>query len=323
MLKFKRSLENPILRPDKHHTWESLGTFNGCPVKKDNSYYLLYRALSKKKKHAGVELELSTIGLAKSSDGIRFTDRKQILTPEEEWEQFGCEDPRVTCINGTYYIFYTALSTFPFTAAGIHIGLAITRDFKTFTKHSITPFNAKAMTLFPEKIQGKYTALLTANTDNPPARIAIAQADRIEDFWSYQYWDEWYMDIDTHTLPLLRSYLDHIEVGAPPLKTKEGWLFFYSYIRNYQTSLKVFAVEALLLDSDDPMKIKGSIQYPLLEPTEPYEKKGIVPQVTFPSGALLDKDTISLYYGAADTVCAVATCSVTELLEELKPKNNR
>lgn len=319
MLKLERSKDNPILKPDPKTPWKALGAFNPCvtgPV--NGKYYLVYRALSKKKKYAGVELELSTIGLCESRDGIHFDNERQIITPEEEWERFGCEDPRITYIDDTYYIFYTALSTFPFTAAGIHIGLAITKDFVTFEKHSITPFNAKAMALFPQKVGGKYTAILTTNTDNPPPKIAIAQTNAIEDFWSPEYWDEWYMFLENHSLPLLRSYLDHIEVGAPPLLTDNGWLFFYSYIRDYQTSLKVFSVEALLLDRDNPMKIVGAIQYPLLEPKLSYEKKGIVPQVTFPSGALIHDGIASLYYGAADTVSAVATTPLDLLLKEFE-----
>ncbi len=66
-----------------------------------------------------------------------------------EWEKYGCEDPRVTFFEGNYYIFYTGLSTFPFNAQGIKVAVAVTKDFKTIDeRHLVTPFNAKAMTLF-------------------------------------------------------------------------------------------------------------------------------------------------------------------------------
>ena len=93
--------------------------------------------------------------------------------PEHSWEAFGCEDPRVTRFDDKYYIFYTALSTYPFLPPAIKLGLAITDDLRDIAeKHQITPFNAKAMALFPRRMGGKLTAILTANTDFPPARAS-------------------------------------------------------------------------------------------------------------------------------------------------------
>jgi predicted GH43/DUF377 family glycosyl hydrolase len=64
-----------------------------------------------------------------------------LFHPEHDWEKFGCEDPRVTKMNGKFYIFYTALSTFPFCAPCIRVGMAITRDFKKIEeKHLVTTF---------------------------------------------------------------------------------------------------------------------------------------------------------------------------------------
>jgi len=84
---------------------------------------------------------------------------------------FGCEDPRVVRLDDKYYIFYTALATYPFSAEGIKVGLAITKDFEMIeAKHPVTTFNSKAMTIFPERINGKIAALLTANTDLPPSK---------------------------------------------------------------------------------------------------------------------------------------------------------
>ena len=110
---------------------------------------------------AGHELPLSTVGYALSDGGIHFKDRRQFIKPEYDWEQFGCEDPRVTKMDGKFYIFYTALSAFPFTATSIRVGVAITQDFqKIDEKHPVTPFNAKAMSLFPEKIKGRHAHVL-------------------------------------------------------------------------------------------------------------------------------------------------------------------
>lgn len=318
MLKLKRLPNNPILTPESSHPWEAQAAFNGCPIVSGDTTHLVYRALSFNQHFAGQEMEVSTVGYAQSKHGGPFTNRRQLITPQESWEQYGCEDPRITKIDDTYYICYTALSTFPFNAAGIKIAMAATQDFETIERHLVTPFNAKAMALFHERINGEVVAIFTSDSDIPPSSICIAKAKSIEDFWSYDYWDNWYVYKLRNTLPLLRSLADHIEVGAPPLKTKEGWLVVYSYISAYLTNTKVFSVEAVLLDLDDPVKILCRLPYSLLESEAPYEKTGVIDNIVFPSGLLLNEDTLSLYYGGADTVCAVATCSLEELLKELK-----
>ena len=279
---------NPILLPNRENEWESLAAFNPCVVKSNNLFHLLYRALSFPKDHQGVHMSVSTIAYAQSQDGIHFNNRRLFIKPEEPWERFGCEDPRVTLLDGKYYIFYTALSAYPFTPPGIRVGLAITKDFQTIEKkYPITPFNAKAMALFPEKINGKFVAILTINTDLPPAKIALAFFDKEEDMWSEKYWTAWHASLDTHVVPLLRSEDDQIEVGAPPVKTDNGWLLIYSYIQRYFSSEKIFGIEALLMDLKNPVKIIGNSDEPLLVPEKKYETHGLVPNVTFPSGAVI------------------------------------
>ena len=153
-------------------------------------------------------------------------------------------------------MIYTALSVYPFSAAGIKVAVATTKDFKNIDeKHLVTPFNAKAMVLFPEKINGKYVALLTAHTDMPPVKICLAEFDKIEDIWSKEYWDKWHSEIDEHRLTVKRRETDQVERGAVPIKTKSGWLVVYSHIQNYYSNNKIFGIEALLLDLNDPKKI--------------------------------------------------------------------
>src|SRR5688572_6201984 len=143
MITLQRHPKNPILAPNPENPWEAEGAFNGSIVKGPDGYHMVFRALSGKGKHAGQELELSTIGYAFSEDGITFGEHTQLFGPEHDWEEYGCEDPRITYFNGKYYIFYTALSLFPFRAAGIKVAVAITKDFKTFEKHPVTNFNSK------------------------------------------------------------------------------------------------------------------------------------------------------------------------------------
>lgn len=320
MVTLQRYPENPILAPDPNNQWEHDGAFNGCVVYAEGAYHMVYRALSTTQKQNGVDLRISSVGYARSTDGIHFTDRKCLFGPEEDWEIYGVEDPRITYFNGTYYIFYTALSVYPFAAYGIKLAVAKTKDFKTFEKHPVTTFNSKAMALFPEKVNGKMTTLLTINTDLPPAKISVADFEREEEIWSPHFWEEWYDNANEHLLHLLRDMRDQVELGAPPIKTDYGWLVIYSYITNYMSNNKDFGIEAMLLDLDNPRKLLGRTSS-LIHPEANYEVQGDVPNIVFPSGALVKDDDLFVYYGAADTRVALATCKVKPLLEELRPKN--
>ena len=316
-----RFQDNPILKPRKTKKWEAQATFNPCVIKDGNKFHLLYRALSLPVEHKDVTLPISSIGYASSSDGVHFTPGRQFIIPEHNWEIFGCEDPRVTKLGDTYYIFYTALSSYPFEAGGIKVGVVTTKDFiKIESKHLVTTFNSKAMAMFPEKINGKIVAILTAHTDIPPSKIALAYFDKEEEMWSSQYWNGWYASLDRHVIPLLRDSQDHLEVGAPPLKTKDGWLIIYSYIKNYLSTDKIFGIEAVLLDLKNPAIVIGRTKKSLLVPEMKYELKGDVPNVVFPSGAYIDKNRLFVYYGAADTTGCTATLNLKELLNDLTKK---
>src|SRR3989344_2542695 len=292
MFVVRRSHHNPIIVPDKDHYWEAFATFNMSVLKIDKMFYGVYRAISAADKLRTPQ-QISTIGIGQSKDGTHFEERMPFITPLEEWEKYGCEDPRVTFFEGNYYIFYTALSKYPFEASGIKVAVAVSKDFKKIKeRHLVTPFNAKAMTLFPERLGGKITVILSVNTDMPPTKIAIAQFDDIEELWDSKFWEKWYKNLDTHVIDLKRSQFDHIEVGATPVKTSDGWLFLYSHIQNYfpGSNLKrIFGIEAVILDFDDPLKVLGRTRGPLLAPRESYELLGHVSDVIFPSGAIIKK----------------------------------
>jgi len=325
MFVVKRSHHNPILVPDKDHYFEAFATFNMSVIKVGKIFYGVYRAVSAVDKLRTLE-QISTIGIGESKDGTYFEERRQFIKPEEEWEKYGCEDPRVTYFEGQYYIFYTALSKYPFEASGIKVAVAVSKDLKKVNeRHLVTPFNAKAMTLFGERVGGKVTVIVAVNTDMPPAKIAIAQMDRIEELWNVKFWEEWYKNIDKHVVDLKRFPYDHVEVGATPVKTKEGWLLLYSHIQNYFPGSnldRIFGIEAVLLDKNNPLKVLGRTGGPLMAPREPYELLGHVPDVIFPSGALVKKDTLFIYYGAADMTACVAHVNLNDLISTMRSETS-
>jgi len=315
MIKVQSYINNPVLLPNPKNEWESVASFNGNIIKDENGYHLIYRAVGKSGR--------STIGIATGTDKHDFGHRRQLITPEFEWEKFGCEDPRVTKLGDTYYIFYTAISSQNPDANSIKVAVAISDDLKTIKeKHLVTPFNAKAMTLFPRRIEGKYVAVLTANTDRPPSKIAIAVFDSLEDMWSEGYWRKWYGNLESQSLPISRLTSDQVEVGANVVETEAGWLMVYSHIQKYfDRGESIFGIEAVLLDHQDPRKILGRTWEPLMIPQEQYELEGTVSNVIFPTGCLWEKERLYLYYGAADTSCAMASCDLSNLLAEMVKKN--
>lgn len=313
-----RYTHNPILNKGTA-SWDKNGSFNGCPIQSIDGYHMLYRAQSEPVSIQKKILELSTIGHAISFDRISYINRRQFIQPTENWERFGCEDPRVTKIDDIFYITYTAISTWPPSPSGISVGIVTTKDFFTIeNKYHSTPFNSKALTIFSEKINGKYAGLITANSDIPPSTIGVVYAENMTDFWNHEFWNIWYASLHSHEVPLLRSTHDHVEIGAPPIRIPEGWLLIYSYIKSYKTSHKFFGIEAVLLSAENPQNILKRTQDPLLFPEMEYELIGNIPNVIFPSGAVVHNDILGIYYGAADTTTCLATCSLQDLLESMK-----
>jgi predicted GH43/DUF377 family glycosyl hydrolase len=310
---------NPVLSPLADQPWEAKAVFNPSLVLVNGVFHLVYRAMGADQDYEGRHLSLSTIGHAVSPDGITFTDRKQIIRPDQEWDMYGCEDPRLTWIDNQYIVLYTALSAYPPQPNGIRVGVALGPDLDHLTeKHLVTPFNAKAMVLFPEKVNGRYCVLVTVNTDRPPARVGLAYFDHLYQLWSEVFWEDWYYSLDQHELWLQRLNTDQVEVGAVPIKTGHGWLFFYAHIQNYYTpASRIFGIEAALLDEDDPKNIISRTDQPLLAPQMSYEVTGQIANVVFPSGATMTNNQLFLYYGAADTYCCAAEIDWPVLQKEL------
>ncbi len=326
MFVVRREAHNPILSPQHDRPWEAVATFNPSAVQTETGVRIFYRAIGNpdtlQTPHAG----LSSIGTAFSEDAVHFHSRRQIIAASEAWDKFGCEDPRVTFFEGRWYCFYTALGGYPFGPDNIKVALAVGDSPEEFTeRHLITPFNAKAATLFPERIDGDIVLILTAHTDGGAEHqrptIALARAKHIEDFYTPEYWEKWHAELADHAIEeLRRTDEDHIEVGASPVLTPQGWLLIYSYIEDYYDEHKrIFSIEAAMLDAKNPQRIISRTES-MLVPEEVYEEYGLVPHIIFPTGATIKNDLLDIWYGAADTVCAKASVRMPDLLRALDPK---
>lgn len=78
---------------------------------------------------------------------------------------------------------------------------------------------------------------------------------------------------------------------------------------------KAYHSGIMLLDLEDPSKIVGIYDKPILPPEKDDELKGFRGSVIFPGGMILeDSGEVKIYYGAADTVECLATADVNDLI---------
>ncbi|ANE48883.1 glycosidase [Paenibacillus swuensis] len=246
---------------------------------------------------------ISYLRIARSRDGHNFTvDADPFLYPSESLETFGIEDPRITQIGDTYYIYYSAVSP-----VGIGESMVSTTDFVEVTRHGMIfgPDN-KDVLIFPEKVNGKYYALhrpTTKSTGNP--EMWIAESDNL------LYWGN-----HKHLIGLRAGMWDcgRMGGGCVPIKTERGWLELY----HGATPEHRYCMGAVLLDLDDPSKVLARSRNPILEPEAAYEKQGFFGDVVFACGTLVEGDVVKMYYGVADTSMAACELSLLAILDSLE-----
>lgn len=295
---------NPILKP-LGGSWESSNLYNPAALVVDDHVVLLYRA------HA--DDIISHIGLATSTDGYHFErESEPVLSPTEDYERFGCEDPRITAIDGTYYLTYTGWDR-----QSARLCLATSTDlhhwekygplfagFDTFAVTS-TPHHAdwsKAGVIVPFKIQNKWWMYFGEGS------IYWAVSDDLI------HWTPGTAD----TEPLYQSTpgsfdADLVEIGAPPVLTDNGLLLF---LVNGATRVPRpdggrdvdYQCGQFVIDPDHPDRVLARLQRPWLRPQTFEDFNGLVPNVTFVEGLVLFRGQWLAYYGQSDTTLAVAVC---------------
>lgn len=321
VVKLIRHSKNPIIIPKNNSKWESSATFNPAAICLGNKIHLLYRAIG--------ENGLSVFGYASSSDGINIDERSEnpvfvamkirkktkMKSNVNSFGYFsggswiGCEDPRLTHIDDR--IFMTYVSFDGQNPPGVALTSISVRDFlhKVWKwKHPVLISKPgeiqKNWMLFPEKINGKY-AILHSITP----KIAIDYLDNINDK---------NIVIESRKLPGIDELRwDNMVrgAGAPPIKTKHGWLVFYHAMDKRDPDK--YKVGAMILDYNDPTKILYRSKHPILEPIAHYENNGAKSGVVYVCGAVIKGDTLFVYYGGSDSVVCVATINVDEFLGDL------
>lgn len=247
---------------------------------------------------------ISHLRLARSKDGIRFEiEDIPAISPSTEYETFGIEDPRISLINGVYYIHYVAVSPL-----GVTTCLISTRDFESFHRHGVIfcPDN-KDVVLFPDKITGKFYAL----------HRPVSPLFRKQNIWLAESPDLTSWGNHRHLFGPRTDGWDEMKVGAGavPFRTERGWLEVYHGVdRNNR-----YCLGAVLLDSNEPWNILARSVEPIFEPETDYECHGFFGNVVFSCGLLCEDETLKIYYGAADTSICYTELSLEETLDSLNP----
>jgi predicted GH43/DUF377 family glycosyl hydrolase len=232
-----------------------------------------------------------------------------VLEPSAEWEEFGCEDPRITPISGSFFVTYTA-----FSRQGTRLALASTKDFMSFEKHGLVgpDLDDKDFVLFPEKVNGKLAMLHRLDS-----KIQIAYFDNLDALTdSQEFWSKYVTHVNAFEVISPKYHWEEwkVGIGPPPIRTDRGWLVFYHGV-NVQ---RIYRVGAALLDLDDPTKTLARSSEPILEPEMDFEKRGIVPNVVFPSGGVILNGDLLVYYGGADRITCVTKTPTDDFLDELE-----
>ena len=291
---------NPVLRPTGSG-WQSANVYNPAAVVHDDAVVLLYRA------HAADKV--SRIGCAVSEDGLRFRmEAEPVLEPTEPYESRGCEDPRVTAVDGTYYLTYTG-----FDGATALLCLATSTDLRSWTKHG---------PLFPDLDTWQTLPWARARRGTRPHNKAGGILPvRVGGLW-HMYVGEG--AIYHATSPDLLTWsagdapvvegrpgswdADLVEVGAPPVVVGGRVVLLVNGAR-------ITSIDDLLVDYrcgqvafalDDPARVVARSAEPWLAPTTAEEKAGLVPNVTFVEGLVSFRGQWLAYYGQSDTTTGVA-----------------
>ena len=250
---------------------------------------------------------ISHFRLARSKDGFEFeVDAEPAFSAFDPLEAFGVEDPRITRIDDTYWVNYTAVSS-----AGISTALASSRDLLSYERHGVifSPPN-RDVTIFPEQIRGRYWALHRPMPEDigRPA-IWLASSPDLRAWGGHRLvasarpgmWDD-----------------SKVGGGAVPFRVdvngRAAWLAVYHGVTK---SPLTYSLGALLLDYEDPGRVLGRSREPILFPQASYELKGFFANVTFTCGLHAQSDLVRIYYGASDGVTCVADLSLAQILAGL------
>ena len=300
-----RYTENPII--GRNPLPNVARIFNSAVIPYEGAYVGVFRGEQKD----GV----SHIYFGRSKDALHWEfDPERIAFKDEDGNDFQpiyAYDPRLVKIDDTYYTMWCQ------DMYGAAIGMAKTKDFKSFTRveNPFLPFNRNAV-LFPRKIGGNFVMLSRPSDSGhtPFGDIFISESKDME-FWGKH----------RHVMGRSSNWWESLKIGggAAPIETDKGWLIFYHGVCNTCNGY-VYSIGGAILDINEPSRVLHRSSFYLLTPETWYEERGFVQNVCFPCATLQDADTgrIALYYGCADSYVGVAFTTVQEVYDYILAHDN-
>ncbi|MCM8803693.1 MAG: pesticidal protein Cry7Aa [Candidatus Omnitrophica bacterium] len=321
---------------ESNFEWEEDGVFNPGVIVENNQVHIIYRAIKCE--------NYSRLGYLKLKSEKEIEKYEYpIICPTEDYEKQGIEDPRITKIEETYFLTYTAYdgknariavaeskNLINFKKLGIispnitfleAINIANTDRYKEFWGKQIREKGENIIIwdkdgcLFPEKINGKYLLLHRIEPD-----IQIVYFNDFFELKDKDFWEEYFRKIEGKIV-MKSKYKwesEKIGAGAPPLKTDYGWLLLYHGVDKN----RVYRVGLSLLDIENPQKEIARLPFPLFEPDYEWEKNGNVANVVFPTGAFIKDGIFYIFYGCADKRIGCAEIELDEIIKLLKKCEN-
>lgn len=314
----EKYIGNPILSA-KDIPYPATLIFNAGVCKYKGKYMMLFRNDYGYGENGPGKFTGTNIGIAESDDGIHWTPHSKPWIAWHDEEIIRAYDPRLTVIGDEVVICFAVD-----TKHGLRGGIATTTDFVDWQIKSLSVPDNRNMVVFPEKINGKYCRL------ERPFPVYSRWCDRFDIWYSdspdLEYWGNSRLVLGVEDVAYAN---DKIGPAAPPIKTEKGWLTtFHSVDKDTSRGKngwedewqKRYKAGIMLLDLNEPWRVIGKCDDPILSPTEEYERNGFRNDVIFPGGMIAEDDgTVKIYYGAADTVVCLATAQLSELLDLCKP----
>jgi beta-1,4-mannooligosaccharide/beta-1,4-mannosyl-N-acetylglucosamine phosphorylase len=300
--------KNPVI--DRNPIKAGVRVFNSAIIPYNGGFIGVFRADHR--------TGYPNIHMGYSKDGLNWEIDEGVIKFHKEGENgpakpvFYAYDPRLVQIEDYYYITWCNYFYGP------TIGIARTKDFKTFTQleNVYVPYNRNGV-LFPRKINDEFV-LLNRPSDNGHTPFGDIYLSHSKDL---TYWGK-----HRRVMATTHYWWKNVKLGPGPIpiETTEGWLMIYHGVCQSCSGF-IYSIGGALLDIDEPYKIIADCENYLLTPEAPYEVTGYVPNVTFPCATLQDADTgrIAIFYGAADTYSALAFAQVDELIDYIKSNPNQ
>jgi len=308
---------NPILAA-RDMPFPSHMVYNAAAVKFGGRYVMMFRNLVWDEPYRSYT---HFLGLAYSDDGLNWEVERDFRF-KPEGTRFPA-DPRMTVIEGRVYVCFAEV-----TPHGLRGAIAVTGDFENYEMLSMSAPDNRNMVLFPERIGGKFARL-----ERPFPVYGRREPEAFETWYSdspdCRYWGNTQLVLEYDAVPFCNRKNGP---AGQPIKTDRGWLTLFHAVHydpdtvypswRDETWHKLYCVGIMMLDLEEPWRIVGLSREPLMVPEAPYdyETDGCRSYTIFPCATILEDDgTVRIYYGACDTVVALATARLDDLIDLCKP----